>query len=146
MNNSYVYHKSLIHHIWHWNWLENSYPAMKDRRCSQVVPHWQNPQPTYQNVTPWGGELWLHSLKLNTHALRKIRIIEGNEKCRRLKKLTCKGNLRQVFICLRPRTPYPLPLHTVHVQFVHTVRVYSTVYLFTKGRGGEGGEMNEIEG
>ncbi len=30
---------------------------------------------------------------------RKIRFIEGNSK------LTCKGTLRQVFICLRPRTP-----------------------------------------
>ncbi len=33
---------------------------------------------------------------------RKIRLIEGNAKCRHLKKLTCKGTLRQVFICLRP--------------------------------------------
>jgi hypothetical protein len=23
--------------------------------------------------------------------------------------MACKGTLRQVFICLRPRTPYPLP-------------------------------------
>jgi hypothetical protein len=30
----------------------------------------------------------------------KIRLIDGNAKCRRLKKLTCKGTLRQVFICL----------------------------------------------
>ncbi len=41
------------------------------------------------------------------------------------KKITCKGTLRQVFICLRPRTPHPL----------HTVNVY-TVYLLTQGRGG----------
>jgi hypothetical protein len=27
---------------------------------------------------------------------RKIRLIEGNAKCRHLKKLTCKGTLRQV--------------------------------------------------
>jgi hypothetical protein len=33
---------------------------------------------------------------------RKIRLIESNAKCRRLKKLTCKGTLRKVFICLRP--------------------------------------------
>jgi hypothetical protein len=38
---------------------------------------------------------------------RKIGIIEGNAKCRRLNKLTCKGTLRQVFVCPRPRTPYP---------------------------------------
>jgi hypothetical protein len=29
---------------------------------------------------------------------RKIRLKEGNAKCRQLKKLTCKGTLRQVFI------------------------------------------------
>jgi hypothetical protein len=33
---------------------------------------------------------------------RKIRMIESNAKCRYLKKLTRKGALRQVFICLRP--------------------------------------------
>ncbi len=42
------------------------------------------------------------------------------------KKLTCKGTLRQVFLCLRPTTPCPSPLHTVYVY---------TVYLFTQGRG-----------
>jgi hypothetical protein len=29
-------------------------------------------------------------------------LIESNAKCRYLKKLTCKGTWRQVFICLRP--------------------------------------------
>jgi hypothetical protein len=33
---------------------------------------------------------------------RKIRLKESNAKCRHLKKLTCKGSLKQVFICLRP--------------------------------------------
>ncbi len=56
---------------------------------------------------------------------RKIRLIEGNAICRHLKKLTCKGALRQMFISLRPKTPYP-PLHTVYVY---------TVYFFTQGRG-----------
>jgi hypothetical protein len=32
---------------------------------------------------------------------REIRMIESNAKCRYLKKLACKGTLRQVFICLR---------------------------------------------
>ncbi len=39
---------------------------------------------------------------------RKIRLIEGNVKCRQLKILTCKETLRQVLICLRPRTPYTM--------------------------------------
>ncbi len=66
---------------------------------------------------------------------RKIRIVGGNAKCRHLNKLTSKGSLRQVIICLRPRTPYPPTL---------TVYVY-TVYLFTQGRG-ERGEFNQREG
>jgi hypothetical protein len=49
------------------------------------------------------------------------------------KKVTSKGTLRQVFICLRPtflqrpHGPYPPPLHTVYEY---------TVYLFTHGEGG----------
>ncbi len=37
---------------------------------------------------------------------RKVRLIESNAEYRYLKKLTCKGTLQQVFICLRPP---PLP-------------------------------------
>jgi hypothetical protein len=44
---------------------------------------------------------------------RKIRLKEGNAKCRHLKKLTCKGTLWPVFICLRPRTPYTLYPYTL---------------------------------
>ncbi len=67
--------------------------------------------------------------KVNDHVTRrKIRLIEGNAKCCHLKRLTCKGTLRQVFICLRPKTPYPPPL-------LHNVYEY-TVYLFKAGRGG----------
>ncbi len=69
---------------------------------------------------------------------RKIRLIEGSAKCRHLKKITSKGTLRQVFICLRPKIPYrpPPPLHAVSVY---------TVYLFTQGRG-VGGWRVEPEG
>ncbi len=63
---------------------------------------------------PMPVNLWLHR--------RKIRLIEGKAKCH-LTKLACKGTLRQVFICLRPRTLYPPPPYTI--------------YLFTQGRGGE---------
>jgi hypothetical protein len=49
---------------------------------------------------------------------REIRFIEGNAKCRHLKKVTRKGTLRQLFICLRPPPPVctyiPIPvlIHT----------------------------------
>jgi hypothetical protein len=55
-------------------------------------------------------------LRLETLERRQVRVIKGNAKCRHLKKFTCKGTLRKVFICLRPRTPYPrLPaaIHTL---------------------------------
>ncbi len=62
----------------------------------------------------------------------KIRLIEGNAKCRHLKKSTCKGTLRQVFICLRLSNPYPPPrIYTLYVN---------TLYLLTHGRG-VGGEV-----
>ncbi len=56
---------------------------------------------------------------------RKTRLIEDNAKCHHLKELTYKGNLRQMFILLWPRSP-SLPPHTIYVY---------TVYLFTHGRG-----------
>jgi hypothetical protein len=48
----------------------------------------------------------------------KIRLIEDNAKCRHLKKMTCKETLRQVFICLRPKTTYP-PTHCILVYSIH---------------------------
>jgi hypothetical protein len=47
-------------------------------------------------------------------------------------KFTSEGTLRQVFICLRPRTPYPPPPYTLY-RFVY--RVY---LVFTQRRGGGG--------
>jgi hypothetical protein len=66
---------------------------------------------------------------------RKIKLIEGNAKCRRLKKLTCLGTLWQVFICLWARTPYTSPL-------THCIFVYSNL----STQGGLGGELNQREG
>ncbi len=63
---------------------------------------------------------------------RKIRLLEGNAKCRHLKELNLKGTLRQVFISLWPRTLYPYPLPYT----LFTCIVYTTVYFFTQGRGG----------
>ncbi len=56
------------------------------------------------------------------------------------KKFTCKGTLRQqVLICLRPRTPYPLPLK-------HCIRVYSLSTGTYLHREGEGRDLNQREG
>jgi hypothetical protein len=44
-----------------------------------------------------------------------------------------------VFICLRPRNPYPPPL-------THCVRVYSILVYFVTLREGEEGEVNQREG
>jgi hypothetical protein len=48
-----------------------------------------------------------------------------NGKMLSTKKLICKGPLRQVFICLRPRGPPPL---------THWIRVYGILYIFTWGQ------------
>jgi hypothetical protein len=53
---------------------------------------------------------------------REIRLLEGIAKCRHLQKLTYKGTLRQVLICLKPRTTYP-PSHTVYVYTVYTYAI-----------------------
>jgi hypothetical protein len=72
-----------------------------------------------------------------------INYIETKAKCHYLKEFI-KETLRHVFICLRPRTPYPSSLHTVYVYIVYhptlaqCMHVYD-IYLFTHGRGeGEG--------
>jgi hypothetical protein len=64
---------------------------------------------------------------------RTIELIECNAKCRHLKEFTCKGTLRQVFICLRPRSLYPP--YTLKSVYVYTVN------LFTHRRGGGGGRV-----
>ncbi len=95
-----------------------------------------------------------------------INYVDTKAKCRHLKKLTCKGTLRQVFICLR-FSPLRVFLgwssnlvgsQSDQIQSVklmqnmlsnrtpypppphtHCMRIYGTVYLFTQERG-EGGE------
>jgi hypothetical protein len=56
---------------------------------------------------------------LNGGEHRKIRLIESYDKCRFLKKLTCKGTLRQVFYLseapIPPLTPYSPLLHSVNI-------------------------------
>jgi hypothetical protein len=68
------------------------------------------------------------------------KLIDSNARCSYLKKFTCKGTLRQVFICLRPRTLYPPPL-------THCIRVY---IMYTKshreGGMGGGGRVESVRG
>ncbi len=68
---------------------------------------------------------------------RKIRLLEANAKCRRLKTYPLKGLCGRFFSVWgpEPHTPPPPP-HT------HTVYLY-IVYLFTQGRGGG---FNQREG
>jgi hypothetical protein len=56
-------------------------------------------------------------------------------KCRHLKIFACKGTLRQVFICLRPKTHTPPP------YTLNTCMQYSYSH-----REGGGGELNQREG
>jgi hypothetical protein len=55
----------------------------------------------------------IHSYEYCTLPRRKTRVIESNAKCGYLKKLTCKGNFRQVFYLSEapfpPKTPYSPP-------------------------------------
>ncbi len=53
---------------------------------------------------------------LNGGERRKMRLIESYAKCRNLKKLTCKGTLRQMFyLSETPSPPMTSLLHTVYV-------------------------------
>ncbi len=66
---------------------------------------------------------------------RPINYIDTKAKYRHLKKLTCKGTLRKVFISLRPRTPYPL-----------SYTLYTCIQYIYSHREGGVGELNLREG
>jgi hypothetical protein len=69
-----------------------------------------------------------------------INYIDTKAKCRHLKKLTCKGTLRQVFICLRSSGPYPPPL-------TQCIRVYSvSLYVFLQRKGGGCWTREKVKG
>ncbi len=68
-----------------------------------------------------GVNIKVHLIKRSFHHIwnrRQIRLIEGNAECHKNKRLTWKGTLRQMFICLRPRIPYPP--HTLYTCIQHT--------------------------
>ncbi len=90
-------------------------------RSSSYEPRFsrrEGPSTRLSNM-PTTGKYW---------SRRKIRLIESNTTYRHLQKFTCKGNLRQVFICLKPRSSYPPSL-------THCIRVYTTVY-YSHSEGG----------
>jgi hypothetical protein len=64
---------------------------------------------------------------------RKIRLIEGNAKCRHLKKLTCQETFWQVFIFSEAQNPIPLPL--LYTEYVYTVYFR---YTYSDREGGRG--------
>ncbi len=93
---------------------------------------------------PWkegcvgGAKISRLKIFLYTAVHRKIRLIESNAKSCHLKKLTCKGTLGQVFICRRPRTPYPPP----PPYTLYTCIQYTYSYM----EGGKGRELYHREG
>ncbi len=81
------------------------------------------------------------SKDLSTEPLkrRNITLLEGNGKCRHLKKLTCKRTLRQVFISLKPRPHIPHPL-------THCIRVFSILIHTGNGGGRERWTRERVRG
>jgi hypothetical protein len=72
-------------------------------------------------------------MHLDDNMRRKIRRIEGNAKCRNLKRLTCKGTLRPGVCLSEAQNPILPPL-------THCICVQYTVLLSTQGKG-EGGRV-----
>jgi hypothetical protein len=79
----------------------------------------------------YGGERRGGGRKYKFSLSPKEKYKNYRRQCRHLKKLTCKGTLLQVFICLRLRTPYALP-----PPYTQCIRVYSVPFHTGKGRGG----------
>jgi hypothetical protein len=75
----------------------------------------------------------------NTWGRRKIRLIESNAKCHYLKKLTCKGTLRQLFYLSEARSLAPSPYSPSPYTLYTCIQ---RMYLFTQERGAMGrGEL-----
>jgi hypothetical protein len=103
-------------------------------------------------ISAWSTVVYAHSHVVSSPCVhiqfpvlsqrRRTRLIESNAKCRHLRKLTCKGTLQQVFICLRPRTPYLPPRPYTLYTCIHT-ESYSLIHQRKGGR--EGGELNLVK-
>ncbi len=71
---------------------------------------------------------------------RKISCIEGNAKCCHL--ITCKWTLRQLFICLRPRTLYPPDKLYTCIQYTHNPLTHYVCVYCILNHTGRGGDFN----
>ncbi len=81
----------------------------------------------------WSSSLFLfQGTKTLQHGLIDYKDTKAN--CGHLKKFICKGTLRQVFICVRPRTPCSPPL-------THCIRVYSLLTYSHREGGGKVGRV-----
>jgi hypothetical protein len=82
---------------------------------------------------------------INSRDRRKIRLIECNAKCCYIKKLTCKGTLRQVFYLSEAPSP-AMTLPYTPPPLTHCIGVY-TQYTYSHKEGG-GGSLpeNRLEG
>jgi hypothetical protein len=70
--------------------------------------------------------------------------LDFKAKCLQVKKCTCKGTLRQVFICLR--LP-PLPLLWPHTSpLTHCIHLYCKVMHTEKGAGGRSNQREGLRG
>jgi serine/threonine protein kinase len=72
---------------------------------------------------------------------RRIRLIEGNTKCRHLKKFTCKGLCGRCLSVWGPEPHIP-PLHTVHVYTVYNILIHTG----KRGGGGRVQRERRLEG
>ncbi len=63
---------------------------------------WFSPSENESVVIRWIVIRWLVIRPMVIPLLQYISVMGTKAKCLHLKKLTCKGTLRQVFICLRP--------------------------------------------
>jgi hypothetical protein len=110
--------------------------------CTPLVTFFRSWRKSYQCIALRLKSSWYHRTKAGrgggegeglVHGLNNL-YIDTKAKCHHLKILSCKGTLRQVFICLRP-PPHLWP----HTPTLYTLYTCILVYLFTQGRrGGRG--------
>ncbi len=82
--------------------------------------------PLHHDNSNWWPIIFMHLCKhMSTYTVQNLHLKAMQNVF--IKKLTCKGTLRQVLICLRPKTTYLLPL----ARCMHVYRI-----LIHTGKGG----------